>query len=137
MNKRIAKTLVYLLFLQTLLFQVDIPEVILCFGDDGHISLENTNFNNCEHDTNLTLFPILKENNNKEIHNTCVDINLDLHFSNPNIQKNRSFITVDQSIFYLTLYTNPACQYSRFISKYNLTLHNQSTEKISNTVLLI
>lgn len=33
-------TLIFVLFLQTIFFQVAIPNLILCFGKDGHIAFE-------------------------------------------------------------------------------------------------
>lgn len=137
MNKKKSATFVLLLFFQSLVFQIDIPHVILCFGDDGHISLEKSNNIICEHNSNPDLSRIIYENKIKATHGDCTDINLDLHFSYPNIQKNKSSIITAQLISYLPFFTKPTIRYSDFTAKNNLALSSQSTEKISNTVLQI
>ncbi|HES59123.1 MAG: hypothetical protein JW956_03615 [Calditrichaceae bacterium] len=69
------------LLLQTMVFQVSLPNLVLCFGEDGHIAFEwQDNTNHCAHNSSFSynfLFETKSEITAK-VGAGCTDINL--HF---------------------------------------------------------
>jgi hypothetical protein len=136
MKKNISNILTCLLFLQTLLFQVDLPDLVLCFGDDGHIAIEKSKKTDCVREDgtyNLAnnIYRAYDQN-----HSDCNDVTLDLHFSDADIQKTRSshFLTHMQQPTPLLL--------DQKSTTYTINLSQKSFQKqtqniISNTILII
>lgn len=81
-SKTIA--LIILLFAQTLVYQVSLPDLVLCVGDDGHIALEKGNDNGqcILHPSQIRVshneFVVLKPHQDAD---HCVDFVLDWHLS--------------------------------------------------------
>ena len=135
MKKYISKILTSLLFLQALFFQVDLPELVLCFGDDGHVAIEKKVETECDiddfHDVSNQIFQILDPREDD-----CNDLTLDLHFSNADIQKNKNNIPLSNSKLYIPTFLN--INHSLNTNHIILSSNNkQLTNTLLTTVLLI
>ncbi|KAA3616767.1 MAG: hypothetical protein D8M58_17320 [Calditrichaeota bacterium] len=78
--------LAFFVLIQSLLFQVSLPELVLCFGDDGHIALESSE-RDADHKHDKNHFSDLVKLFNQNDSDDCTDINLDWHFSNADVIK--------------------------------------------------
>lgn len=88
----------FFLTLQAMVFQVALPDVVLCFGDDGHIAFElQGKTNQCDHDDVVSNFiPYLSDEETNEIAGIdCTDIKLHFHtsFANKISKKNFTIFT--------------------------------------------
>lgn len=99
MKKQISIILITLVFAQTLLFQVDLPELVLCFGDDGHVAIEQASDSAHEHNEiqDISYMDVFQAFNSR--HDDCTDIELDWHFSNADVTKVKNKIPLYNSTF--------------------------------------
>jgi hypothetical protein len=137
MKKQISKILTYLLFLQSLFFQVDLPELVLCFGDDGHVAIEVTSEADCVYDndtpnTKASAFQVLNEK-----HDDCNDLKLDLHFSNADVNKNKTNLLKHIAYLHLPSFFSQNKQSQNANQKIQTTTNKQTINTIHNTILLI
>ena len=137
MKKQISKILTHLLFLQALFFQVDLPELVLCFGEDGHIAIEKAIEKDCRHDNDKfnIAYKILLAFDQK--HDACNDLNLDLHFSNANVKKNKNNVPQNNSNIYILAFSKHNNNYLNTKKKIQTTTNKQTINIIHNTILLI
>ena len=137
MKKQTSKILTHLLFIQALFFQVDLPELVLCFGDDGHIAIEATSAAECSydndgHNTTAGVFQVLNEK-----HDDCNDLKLDLHFSNADFNKNKTNLLKNKSTPYVPSFLNQNKYAQNAKQKIQTTTNKQTISTINNTILLI
>ena len=135
----IKAILPFLVLFQSFLFKVSLPELVLCFGEDGHVALEGS-VKDLDHkhkkDHLNELIKIQQTYNQK--HNDCMDINLDWHFSDANILKVKNRIPN----YISTLYFPPTLLQISDISlihthKVQLNTKAPTITAIQTTVLLI
>ncbi len=73
----------FLFLMQSLLFQTTLHEMVLCFGGDGHVAVENADeYGFCEYNgiiPDSTFAMQFVQNHDKPV-NDCFDILLDRHF---------------------------------------------------------
>ena len=137
MNKKFTKILVHLLFLQTLFFQVDLPELVLCFGEDGHVAIEKAIDNACEHDGDTALQNIVKIKTIKPLHDDCTDIKLDWHFANADIVKKTTKLLKNHSPGFVTVFFSQSLQHTNQSSYHISKTSKHTLSAIQTTVLLI
>lgn len=134
--------LIFLLFAQTLAYQVSLPDIVLCVGDNGHIALEAGNS-----DTGCVLHPSF--NNISQGHHAitnrqhldddyCTDIVLDWHLSSAQLKhdsKTQRVIRFSNNIIINPQIINPAIH----IVKYEQSdaLPNPGVEIARSTILII
>lgn len=138
MTKKLSIILIKLLFAQALLFQVDLPQLVLCFGDDGHIAIEKTNGSMSEHEgLHFTKAAAVLQTIN-EAHADCTDIKLDWHFSNAKIVKLKNKTFRDNTSLYVPF--SPLQHANLFLTRaYTIrpNLNVQTAQVIHTTILLI
>ena len=135
MKKSLSKLLIYLLLCQALLFQIDFPELVLCFGDDGHISIEKKEVSSCDYDTDEHFSVSTPSVSVISGHNECKDLNLDLHFSRADNQKNKNHPVITN--FHLPSFVPKITGSHNRIVQVQSKISKQNTEIITNTILLI
>lgn len=129
------------LTLQALVFHIALPNLVLCFGDDGHIAFElKGEMNQCAHDNTVSnIIPFLSEN---EIAKTpgvdCTDIDLHSHpsFADKIPKKNHTFYTTstfEQSNFW-KMRENP---FTTSVGLTHTIPHNPIIGTLQSTVLII
>ncbi len=127
-------TLILLLLAQTLLYQVSLPRLVLCIGDDGHVAIE-------EADTAVDCFMHPPEaghsayapNLVRAIHpatDPCVDIVLDWHLSMAQYKHDSPQVT---KIPYVVLSLAPATDNSIKLNIINRD--DQSAIRTSGTLI--
>lgn len=138
MKKQISKILIALVFAQTLLFQVDLPELVLCFGEDGHVAIEKASDNACEHDGDTALQNIVKIKTIKPLHDDCTDITLDWHFSNADIVKKTNNNIKNISSGFLSQALQHTSEYPvKNTSQQSANTNKHTITALQSTVLLI
>ena len=138
MTKKLSIILIKLLFAQALLFQVDLPQLVLRFGDDGHIAIEKTNGSVSEHEgLHFTKAAAVLQTINAA-HADCTDIKLDWHFSNANIVKLKNKTLHDNTSLYAPFFFLQHA-YLLLTRAYTIqpNLNMQTAQMIHTTILLI
>lgn len=140
-SKHLNITLIFALFMQTLFFQVALPSLVLCFGEDGHIAFEwNDTSTQCKFDA-----PVQQSNFNVEIKDylekpetDCTDINLHFHNSLAEKSKNQKYPTNINKSF-LPDYISDLKKFNKYTyPKLQSTIEtNHILDDIQNTVLII
>ncbi len=127
----------FFILIQALFFQVDLPQLVLCFGDDGHIALENNDGVACGHPENMLAKAVKKLQSISEQHDACKDVILDWHFSNADLTKIKNNIPKVSSYFVQFFPSINKVNALSFIQKIFLIEKNTTIESIHTTVLLI
>lgn len=137
MRKKTTTALLQLLLLQTAFFQVDLPEIVLCFGNDGHIAIEKTDADICglesDYCSNINAVETIKS-----VHGDCTDLILDWHFSNADNVKKANYLRNTLLSGFLTQSVNKTKVMSfsnTFIGRSNRS--KQIITSIKTTTLLI
>ena len=84
MNKSLNIIISFSMLVQAAVFQVALPNLVLCFGDDGHVAFELQNGSSqCDHNISVSnIFSFHPENELTEIAGMdCTDIDLHFHLS--------------------------------------------------------
>lgn len=131
----------YAVLLQAALFQVALPNLVLCIGENGHLAFEwQSKDSQCVADDllNYSIFYDSGEDiyNSEEIN--CTDINLHFHPSFAGKTKiiNYSKFTENKSIFYKIDITE-STKYFSFLNTNHITYLNSVLESLQNTILII
>jgi len=136
MKKQIFIILTHFLFLQALLFQVDLPDLVICFGEDGHIALELSKETEHSHDENLSdsakYFQFMDQKSED-----CNDLRLDLHFSNANVNKSKNTVPLHKSTPVFYSYPNLSNKSINSNNEVQPATNKQTISTIHNTILLI
>ncbi len=129
------------LLLQALVFQVALPNLVLCFGDDGHIAFELLGESSqCDHnDSAHNIIPFQSENEITGILVAdCIDI--DLHFFPSfaeHTQKKNYFTDTVKLIGQYLLWTNDCIPYSSCLKLTHFSPLDPIIGTIQSTVLII
>lgn len=141
MNKIMNVILSLTLIIQAAVFQVALPNLILCIGDDGHIALEwQEEQEHCRHNNlvNKTVF-----NDTENIHSgsqevDCTDIGLHFHSSYAyKTQKGNKSINIAKIYGQQQLLVVNKFNKSRFTFITPTNLCNPTIELVKTTVLTI
>lgn len=135
--KSAAKLLATLLFLQSLFFQVDLPQLVLCFGPDGHIALERTsNPANCHENDSVSETAALLTVPEFG-HDQCDDVSLDWHFSRAakNVLKKSYIAQINNAV--LTYPYSNLSEVRLNVSATNLYKTNPRLETLLKSTVLI
>jgi hypothetical protein len=127
----------FFVLVQALFFQVDLPQLVLCFGDDGHIALENSDGVICDHQENVLAKAVKKLQSISGRHDDCKDVVLDWHFSNADLTKIKNNIPKVSSYFTQFFPSVNKVNALSFIQKIFIIENNTTIESIHTTVLLI
>lgn len=140
-NRYLNILIIFSLFMQTLFFQVALPSLVLCFGEDGHIGFEwNDTSTKCEFDA-----PVQQSNFNIEIKDylekpetDCTDINLHFHVSFAEKSNNQKHPTITTKSF-LPDYNSDLKKLNKYTyPKFQNTIEtNHILDNIQSTVLII
>jgi len=134
--KSVKIILALFVLIQSFLFNVSLPELVLCFGEDGHVAIEKASNNSCDHDDEH-LTKLENEEKINERHEDCTDLNLDWHFSNADI-KLKNYIPHNNSSKYSV---NPLLKFSdntfRHLNKSQFNPNLNNLNSIRTTVFLI
>jgi len=140
-NERVMKlkisALIFLLFAQTLAYQISLPDIVLCVGDNGHIALEVGNSDN-----GCVLHPSF--NNISQGHHAvtnrqhldadyCMDIVLDWHLSSAQLKHDSKAQHGIRFSNYIII--NPAIHIVKY--EQSDTLPNPGVEIARSTILII
>jgi hypothetical protein len=137
-SKHLNIVIIFALLMQILFFQVAIPSLVLCFGEDGHIAFEwknDTGQYKLEEPIQLTDF-------NKDViekpETECTDINLYFYVSFAKKSKNKNYSTIitERLIQNYNSVSESTNKYS-FIKLHHTTEKNHNLDTIQNTVLII
>lgn len=134
-------TLSFVLLLQAIFFQIAMPNLILCFGDDGHIAFEwQTDDDDCT--PGNPVIRMMFSKSGQEYRETpeldCTDINLHFHLSSA--EKNQS---KKHSLTQAKTYVSPKVWISQHHNPFISNKHqyqsssDQIMEIVQSTVLLI
>jgi hypothetical protein len=137
MASSIKVLMTFFILTQALFFQVDLPQLVLCFGDDGHIALENSDGVACGHPENLLAKAVKKLQSISGRHDDCKDVILDWHFSNADLTKIKNSIPKVSSHFAQFFPSENKTNTISFIKKIFLIENNTTIDSIHTTVLLI
>ncbi|MGD9900429.1 MAG: hypothetical protein AB7T22_14990, partial [Calditrichaceae bacterium] len=72
-----------LILVQTSLFQIALPELVICFGEDGHVAIERDDCQDCVHPQNDEEDAAITRPDNHLNEFGCTDLSLDLHTGTP------------------------------------------------------
>ncbi len=134
--------LIFLLFAQAMAYQVSLPDIVLCVGDNGHIALEEGNSDN-----GCALHPSF--NNISQDHHAvtdrqhldadhCMDILLDWHLSSAQLKhdsKTQRGIQFPNYIIINPQIINPTIHIVKY--EQSDTLPNPGVEIARSTILII
>lgn len=140
-NKIFNITLSFILILQAAFFQIALPNLILCFGSDGHITFEwQSEEKLCDHENLVD--SAMFSNSEKEFTGTpeadCTDIDLHFHpsFANKTQKKNNSLF-VTKTFGQHNLWTTEKNNKYVTINLHHIIPSNPKIEAVQNTVLII
>ena len=131
----------YSILLQAALFQVALPNLVLCFGEDGHIEFEwQSEDSQCAADDLLdsTIFSDSNKDIYKSNEDNCTDINLHFHHSIADKTKIKYYsdYSVNKTVFYNSDFIEDSKSFSLNNNK-NASIINPTIGVIKNTVLII
>lgn len=136
MKTQFPKLLTHLLFLQALFFQVDLPDLVLCFGGDGHIAIEVSEETDHNHDDNLSNSAKYFQFKDQKPED-CNDLTLDLHFSNAHVNKSKNNVFLQKSTPVIISYPNQNSKSINTNNEIRTAANKQIVSTIHNTILLI
>ncbi len=129
----------YLFFMQSMLFQVSLPDFVLCFGDNGHVAVEAAD--NKEHCVNEFSSPEAV-NFTKIVAlpniplNVCSDVSLDTQWQHVIIKQSekhqipdlKTGLFIKSALMSSSSHTTPPLEYNSILPQYSA---------VCNVVLLI
>ncbi|MGD9489507.1 MAG: hypothetical protein AB7W47_15925 [Calditrichaceae bacterium] len=116
MTKKILQTwLSVLILIQTSLLQIALPELVICFGEDGHVAIERDDRPDCGHPLNATEEVALTGKYDDQHHFGCTDLSLDLLNGTPLTKTKQNHSDAQATIHFYTVLNFDALQ------KYDLT----------------
>lgn len=131
----------FILLLQAAFFQIALPNLVLCFGEDGHISFEwQTDKVECSNENliNKYLFNNIEDEYERTCEEKCTDIDLHFHLSiaEKTQKKYHSLFSVKYFEQY-NLWTTEKLNNYTTKNIYNIIPSNLKIEEVETTVLII